>query len=256
MYSSYLSFAFGMVALLLMAFAGLQWLHIPTGSFLDWAIGATSFGWLLTIVTVPWNIHFDAKEALAEATLSTENGIAVDGRQVDYIRLVAQRSLWVVIGLHLLSAAGLYGLAIAGISSIGYVASGAALLLTVLRPAVRTYRYFATRIAMLRQQFQYPREDVVELRGRFVQLEEAVRRLEAELDREDPRSWATAQQSQWEALRQNLTTVAANQEGLRATNQADHDRLSRESRQAIAQLSTDGLFLEHVREIIRFFKAA
>jgi hypothetical protein len=256
MYASYLSFAFGMVVLLLTAFAGLHWLQIPTGSFLDWVIGATSFGWLLTIVTVPWNIYFDAKEALAEANLSAENGISVEARQVDYIRLVAQRSLWVVIGLHLLSAVGLYGLAIAGISPIGYIASGAALLLTVLRPAVRTYRYFATRIATMRQQFQYPREDVVELRSRFVQLEETVKRLEAELDREDPRSWATTQQHQWEALRQSLTTVAANQEDLRVTNQADHDRLSREARQAIAQLSTDGQFLDHVREIIRFFKTA
>jgi hypothetical protein len=256
MYSSYLSFAFGMVVLLLMAFAGLQWLQIPAGSFLDWAIGATSFGWLLTIVTVPWNIHFDAKEALAEATLSAENGITVDGRQVNYIRLVARRSLWVVIALHLLSAVGLYGLAIAGISPVGYIGSGAALLLTALRPAVRTYRYFATRIAMLRQQFQYPREDVVELRSRFVQLEETVKRLEGILDSEDPSSWAANQQRQWEALRQNLTTVAASQEDLRATNQADHDRLSREARQAIAQLSTDGQFLDHVREIIRFFKTA
>ena len=105
-------------------------------------------------------------------------------------------------------------------------------------------------------QFQYPRQDVVELRSQFVQLEEAVRRLEADLDRENPHSWATTQQNQWEALRQNLTTVAANQEDLRATNQADHDRLSREARQAIAQLSTDGQFLDHVREIIRFFKTA
>jgi hypothetical protein len=32
--------------------------------------------------------------------------------------------------------------------------------------------------------------------------------------------------------------------------------LSREARQAIAQLTTDGQFLDHVREIIRFFKTA
>jgi hypothetical protein len=256
MYSSYLSFAFGVVVLLLTAFAGLQWLQIPTGSFLDWAIGATSFGWLLVIVTVPWNIHFDAKEALAEAELSANTGISVDDRQVGYIRMVAQRSLWVVIALHLLSAAGLYGLAIAGISPVGYIASGAALLLTVLRPAVRTYQYFATRIALLRHQFQYPREDVIELRNRFAQLEEMVRRLESVLDSEDPSSWATAQQRQLEALRQDVTRVATSQEKLRATNQADHDRLSREASQAIAQLSTDGQFLDHVREIIRFFKTA
>ncbi len=256
MYSSYLGLSFGFVTLLLLLFGGLQWLHIPTGSFVDWAIAAASFGWLLAIVTIPWNIYFDAKEALAEAALSDEKGIPVDQRQVDYIRVVAQRSSWVVIALHVFSAIGLYGLAAAGISQVGYVSSGAALLLTVLRPAVRTYQYFATRIATLRQQFQYPREDVIELRSRFQQLEAAVEQLTSQFNADDPSSWVATQQRQSDAIRQDLTHVAATQENLRSTNQAEHDRLSREAKQAIAQLTTDGQFLDHVREIIRFFKTA
>lgn len=256
MYLNYLSFGFGLVILLLLAFGALQWLQIPTGSFLDWVIGTTSFAWLLTIVTVPWNIYFEAKEALAEATLSAEKGIAVDDKQVEYVKIVAQRSLWVVIALHLLSAIGLYTLAIAGISAVGYVSSGAALLLTVLRPAVRTYKYFAARLAMIRQQLKYPREDIVELRSRFNRLEETVKCLEEQLNPNDPRSWVATQQRQWEAIRNDLTRVAAAQEELRATNQGEHERLSREARQVIAQLSTDGQFLDHVREIIRFFKTA
>ena len=256
MYSSYLGLSFGFVTLLLLLFGGLHWLQIPTGSFVDWAIAAASFGWLLAIVTVPWNIYFDAKEAIAEAALSDEKGIPVDPRQVEYIRVVAQRSGWVVIALHLLSAIGLYGLAATGISQVGYVSSGAALLLTVLRPAVRTYQYFATRIAMLRQQFRYPREDVIELRRRFQQLEATVERLASQLDPEDPSAWVSIQQRQSDAIRHDLTSVAASQADLRSTNQADHDRLSREAKQAIAQLTTDGQFLDHVREIIRFFKTA
>ena len=256
MYSSYLSLSFGFVTLLLLLFGGLHWLQIPTGSFVDWAIAAASFGWLLAIVTIPWNIYFDAKEALAEADLSEEKGILVDQRQVAYIRAVAQRSGWVVVALHILSAIGLYGLAAAGISQVGYVSSGAALLLTGLRPAVRTYQYFAARIAMLREQFHYPREDVVELRSRFQQLEATVERLASQLDADDPSSWVSSQQRQSEAIRHDLTSVAASQETLRSTNQAEHDRLSREAQQAIAQLTTDGQFLDHVREIIRFFKTA
>lgn len=256
MYLSYLSFGFGLVILLLLAFGGLQWLQIPTGSFLDWVIGTASFGWLLAIVTVPWNIYFEAKEALAEAELSTERGIAVDDKQVEYVKIVAQRSIWVVIALHIFSAVGLYTLAVTGISNIGYVSSGAALLLTVLRPAVRTYKYFAARLAMIRQQFKYPREDVVELRSRLMMLEETVKRLEDQLNPEDPRSWVATQQRQGQALRNDLTRVAATQEELRTTNQAEHERLTREARQALAQLSTDGQFLDHVREIIRFFKTA
>jgi hypothetical protein len=46
-----------------------------------------------------------------------------------------RKSLWLAIGLHILSTIGLYLLAIAGISAVGYISSGAALLLTILRPA-------------------------------------------------------------------------------------------------------------------------
>lgn len=256
MYLNYLSFGFGLVILLLLAFSGLQWLQIPAGSFLDWVIGTASFAWLLTIVTVPWNIHFEAKEALAEADLSVERGIAVDEKQVQYVKIVQERSLWIVIALHLLSAIGLYMLASAGISAVGYVSSGAALLLTALRPAVRTYKYFAARLAMIRQNFKYPREDIMEFRSRFIRLEETVKRLEELLNPNDPRSWLATQQRQEQALRNDLTRVAVTQEELRATNQAEHERLTREARQAIAQLTTDGQFLDHVREIIRFFKTA
>lgn len=256
MYLNYLSFGFGLVILLLLAFGSLQWLQIPAGSFLDWVIGTASFGWLLVIVTIPWNIYFEAKEVLAEASLSAEKGIAVDNKQVEYVKIVRERSLWVVLALHLFSAIGLYTLAITGISAVGYVSSGAALLLTALRPAVRTYKYFAARLAMIRQQFKYPREDIVELRSRFIRLEETVKRLEEQLNPQYPNSWVATQQRQWEAIRNDLTRVATAQQELRVTNQAEHERLSRDARQAIAQLTTDGQFLDNVREIIRFFKTA
>lgn len=256
MSANYLSFSFGLIILLLVAFTGLHWLQIPTGSFLDWAIGTVCFGWLLAIVSVPWNIHFEAREVLAEAVLSQELGIAVDEKQIDYVKTLAGRSLWVAIILHILSAIGLYTLAITGISAVGYISSGAALLLTALRPAIRTYKYFAARLVMIRQQFKYPREDVVEVRTRLYSAEETLKRLEEQLNPEDPCSWAATQQRQWEAVRNDLTGIATAMVELQATNQAEHNRLAREAQQAIAQLTTDGQFLEHVREIIRFFKTA
>lgn len=254
--SAYLSFGFSIVVLVLLCFAGLQWLQIPTSSFLDWIVAVAIFGWLLVIVTVPWNIYFEAKAALAEAEYSTREGITVDPEQIEYIRRVQSRSLWVVLALHVLSAIVLYGLAIAKITPVGYFGSGAALLLTILRPAIETYRYFATRIAMLRQQFKYPRQDILELRDRFTSLETLTQQLQTQLNADDPTSWTATQQREMLALRQDLTRIATVQEDLRSTNQAEHERLSREARQAIAQLTTDGQFLDHVREIIRFFKSA
>lgn len=252
----FISSIVGIVVLVLTAFGLLQWLHIPAGSFLDWVVGGASFWWLLVIVTVPWNVHFQAKEVLAEAAQSIEKRIPVDEKQLTYVRLLAKRSLWVALALHLFSAIGLYTLAATGISTVGYISSGAALLLTILRPAIRAYEYLYARLRMIRQEWQYPREDIVELRDRFSVLEQKMQRLEEQLDAEQPYSIVATQQRFSEETRRDLARISANLEELRATNQTEHERLSREARNAIAQLSTDGQFLDHVREIIRFFKTA
>jgi hypothetical protein len=256
MYYNFIGFSFGFGVLVLLVFGVLQLLHVSAGSFIDWVIAVAVFEWLLVIVTVPWNIHFEAKAVLDEAVVSVQKEIAVDDKQVEYAKVIAKRSLIVAIALHLLSAVGLYALSAAGISVVGYISSGAALLLTVLRPAVRTYEYLAARLAMIRQEFKYPREDIWELRNRFNSLEETVKRLEEQMDPEEPYSWVATFQRHQEETRKELARLTASFEELRATNEAQHQRLSREAQQAIAQLTTDGQFLDHVREIIRFFKTA
>lgn len=255
----YYSFAgFGAVTgiFLLLVFAILQWLHIPSGSFIDWVIAIAIFEWLLLIVTVPWNIHFEAKEVLAQGAESTKKNIAVDRGQLEYVTVLASRSLWVAVALHLLSAIALYGLAATGISAIGYLSSGAALLLTLLRPAIRGYQYLAQRLTAIRGEFLHPRADIVELRNRFADLESTVRNLADKFNSDDRTSWAAIQEREREALRRDLTNLTAGLEHLRSTNQAEHVTLARNAESAIAQLTDDGQFLNHVREILRFFKEA
>lgn len=260
--SGFLAFSFVLALLLLLVFGILQWLHIPSGSFLDWLIGIASFWWLLVIVTIPWNIHFAAKGVLIEGAESRKKGITVDAQQMHYVERVAKRALWSAIALHTLSALVLYGLAATGISTIGYIGAIATLLMTGLRPAISLCQYLIDRLQSIHRVINYPREDILELRQRFETLESQVRQVEYHLNLnlvdgvDHPDSWATNQQRTLAALRQDLTGVGAGLEDLRRTNQAEHDQLSREARNAIAQLSTDGQFLEHVREIIRFFKAA
>ncbi len=120
----YYTFAgFGAVTgiFLLLVFAILQWLHVSAGSFIDWVIAIAIFEWLLLIVTVPWNIHFEAKEVLAQAAESTKKNIAVDREQLQYVTVLVRRSLFAAIALHLFSAIALYALAAAGISAVGYL---------------------------------------------------------------------------------------------------------------------------------------
>ncbi|HEY9851058.1 MAG TPA: hypothetical protein V6D28_16435 [Leptolyngbyaceae cyanobacterium] len=256
MYYTFISVNLGAVFLVLLVFGILQWLHVPTGSFLDWVVAVAIFEWLLVIVTVPWNVHFEAKEVITEAAQSTEKGITVDRKQVDYAKMVEKRSLFVAIALHLLSAIGFYALAAAGISTIGYISSGAALLLTLLRPAIRGYQYLAMRLAMIREQVKYPREDIIELRSRFTNLETAIKGIQDKLNPEYPDSLVSTQQRLSDGVRHDLNRLSAAVEELRSTNQAEHNRLSREAQQAISQLTVDSQFLDHVREIIRFFKTA
>jgi hypothetical protein len=252
----YVGISFGLGITALIAYAILQWLHIPVGNFVDWFIGIASFSWLLIIVTVPWNIYFDAREVIAEANISQEKKIPVDQKQLNYVSQVSKISIIVALALHILSALGLYLLSATGISPVGYISSIATLLLTFLRPAVRTYKYLATRLAMIRQQIKYPREDVIELRGKVTQLETDVKQLLKEMDLENADSLVYKQQQEWQTTRKNLANLKAQLEAFDAKNEVAHQHLSQEAKSAISQLTEDGQFLDHVREIIRFFKTA
>jgi xanthosine utilization system XapX-like protein len=252
----YYSLSFGAGFLALVVFFILQWLQIPAGNLIDWLIGVASFYWLLAIVTIPWNVYFDAKEVIVEAAISQDKNIPVDPKQINYVQQVAKWSIAVAIALHLISAIILYLLAFWGISMVGYITSLAALLLTFLRPAMRGYQYLATRLSMIRKQIKYPREDVVELRGRVKNIELQVTQLQQQLNLNNPKSFASIQQEQIGELKQKLLHLTNSLEQLININQREHEELLRESQNAIAQLTEDSQFLGHVKEIIRFVKTA
>ncbi|MEL4894522.1 hypothetical protein [Crocosphaera sp. Alani8] len=255
-YYLYFSFSFGLGFLILVAFFLLQWLQIPAGNFIDWVIGVTSFWWLLTIVTIPWNIYFSAKEVASEAIISQDKGILLDNKKLDYINTVSRWALVVAIALHLLSGLGLYELAAFGISPVGYISCFATLLLTGLRPAVRGYQYLAYRLSTIQQEIKYPREDILELRNRFTKLEEELNSLQTKFNSSDPNSWINKQQNNWEITRQEVITIGAQLDKFEAKNTLEHQEISREATKAISQLTEDSNFLHQVREIIRFIKTA
>lgn len=249
-----IGFSLVLAILLLITYGILQWLHLPAGTLFDWLIAIASFWWLVIIVTVPWNIYFEAQEILAEAATSREKGIEVKEKQVKYTRLVARWSIIVAIALHILSAIGLYTLAATGISAVGYIASSATLLLTALRPIIRGYEYLVTRLSLIRNQIKYPREDVLELRRRFEKLEKRLVNLEATLDLTKANSWATTQENRYSQTQEQIADIKTKLEQLKISNTVEHQQLSKEANKAIAKISEDSEFLGHVREIIRFFK--
>jgi hypothetical protein len=254
--SGYLSYSIGLSLLMLIFFGILQWFHIAVGSLVDWTIGLVSFWWLLAIVIVPWNIYFEAQQTLAEGIASQDKDILVDLKQLKYVKKIARWSIGSAIILHIISAIGMYWLAATGISSVGYFSSGATILLTFLRPAVRTYEYLAYRLRVIREEISYPREDIIELRGRFTAMENVVISLEKKLDPDKEDSVVAIQERESQATRQELARLRASLEELKAKNELEHQKIAREAKSAISQLNEDSQFLDRVRDIIRFFKTA
>lgn len=256
MLSRYIGLSIGLGTLGLIAGGVVQWLDISAGSLIDWLIGIASFWWLLAIVTIPWNIYFDARETITEAQVSQEKGLDVAKKQLTYVQKVARWSLLGAISLHLISALALYFLAKTGISNVGYVSSSLTLLLTILRPAIRGYQYLTSKLSAIKKELKYPRQDAIELRNRIKNLEKSFKKVESLLDIKDPNSLVSKQQQQSQENRHQLTRLAALQEAYEAKNKVAHEQLSREAQNAIAQLNEDSQFLGHVREIIRFVKTS
>jgi hypothetical protein len=255
-FGSFAGGALGLSLGVVLVFGLLRWMGMPTGELLDWVIGLASFWWLLVVVTIPWNIHFGARQVLAEAAESHGRGIAVTEAHVAYARRWVRWSLLGALALHLASAAGLYGLAITGVSAIGYLGAAAALLLTGLRPAIAGYTYVSERLVAMGQAARYPREDIVTLRADLKSALERLGALEQALDASEAGSFAARHSTGLAELRQSYEQLRLALDSLQALNAAEHARLSREAEQAVARITADGQVLNNVRELIRFFKSA
>ncbi len=254
--SSAAMYIFAVTILVLIAFAVLKYLQIPAGTLIDWVVGIAAFWWLTGITTIPWNMHFAAKEVLLEAQTSSQKGIQVNATDVGYAQRLSKRFLLIAIALHIISAVVLYLLAYYGVTAMGYLASLAAILLTFVRPLYRLYDYIVHRLQLIRHEIKYPRDDVYELGNKLEKMVGKVKELEATLDFSKEESWAGKQQAWITYLNGKLTELVKDTERMQQQNEKEHEQLARRSEQEIAKLSEDAQFLNQVRELIRFVKSA
>lgn len=231
-------------------------LHYNMGNITDWIFGVASFFWLMIIVTIPWNMHFKAKEILAEAKQSKDLEIAVREDDVNYAQSIAKRYLRIAILLHILSAVTFYALAYFQVSSLGYWSSVAALLLTILRPSIRLHDYIVSRLQMIREQIHYPREDVNKLKTKVYEMESNLKMLMERMDLSNENSEQSQLNKNIEHLKKNMHKSKVDLENFKVENQVAHDRLKKQSEEAITTLSEDARFLNQVRELIRFVKSS
>ncbi|WP_291721591.1 hypothetical protein [Bernardetia sp.] len=246
----------GITFLVLIVFAVLKWLNIPTGDFMDWAIGVGCFWWLLLITTVPWNMHFKAKEILSDVKESQNTGISVENIDVEYANKISKTYLFVAIFLHILSAIGLYFLAKTGVSVVGYVGAAFALALTALRPSVRMYEYISYRLSNMSQRIKYPREDINKVTMDLEDLKYKVDMIAEKLNHENPTSWISKKDNEIQELRESMRQIRQNFETLNVQMNTNHQALVKQTENKIASLSEDAQFLNQARQLVRFIKEA
>ncbi len=245
-----------MMVMTALLFGLLKWLNIPSGSMIDWIIAIATAWWLLAITIAPWNVYFEALAVQDDANNSNKLGIAVDEVKAKYVRKIKAISLSVAIGLHLVSAAALFYLSAAHITPVGYFGAAAAALLTILRPSIRAYEYLWQRLRDIRHTFKYPREDVLQLRDKIEKLELLLEHLSIAVDPKNPDSMPSNMNRTIGSLKVDVEHLAQNYTTLAQDNRAEHETLRREGQNAIAKLSSDSQFLDHVREIVRMIKSA
>ena len=96
----------------------------------------------------------------------------------------------------------------------------------------------------------------MELRNRTATLEGQVKQLTHELDLSVPNSFAAHQNRSLEELKHKQAALLTNLNKLVEDNDREHQKILREGQMAIAKISSDSQFLDHVREIVRLIKSA
>lgn len=254
--SGSIAYLIAISVILIILYIVLNTLQIQVGTMIDWITGIVAFWWLTGVTTLPWNMHFAAKDLLHEAEISENKKIKLDPDDIAYAKKQAKIFLVVAIALHAISAIALYLLAYYGVSSLGYFASVIAMALTFVRPSYRLYDYLIDRLSRLRRKITYPREDVYELKAALTEQTQHVSELTYQLNRNETESWASKVERELQKLNDTLVKVDHTLSQLKQDNDKAHLDLASKTHQEIAKLSEDAQFLNQARELIRFIKNA
>lgn len=158
----------GVLTLVAVGIAALT--HVSAQTVVRVAIGAVSFYWLLIITTVPWNLHFRARQVRHEIGDSRARGIRVEESRDAEVRALERRLLRFAVAGHVVSAAVTATVTFFSGHVLGYWIAGFFLLSTLFRPAGAYFAYLRARIATLLKETKFPRDDVLELKQQITTL--------------------------------------------------------------------------------------
>ncbi|MGQ9896740.1 MAG: hypothetical protein ACUVR8_04145 [Acidobacteriota bacterium] len=168
---------------LLIVFAVTAWMsgwQVPAltpGLVLDIGMGVICFIWLLLILTVPWDLHFQAKAVQFELERAREAGLTINNERLAYVKRTQRTTLWVALGLHVLSALMVGGLAYFTRGSVGYWFAGFYLATMVFRPVGAAYEYLHRKLADISEEARFPRDDTMKLKDELAKVKDDLTEL-------------------------------------------------------------------------------
>ena len=250
--------SFGLIGLALYYLA--IWAGLEVGSFSTWLSSLMMLAWLLSIVTVPWDLYFEARETYETGKISNDKGISISEQDLKFVGQVAQRALFAALSLHLLSALGFFALEHYQKTEWGNYAGLAALLLVLLRPSIRAYEYLSERMRKIRREFTHPRNDVLNLEAEIQSLEQRLIHIENLLDPDNINSWLHQQNQQNEQNQEQFRQIQQELKYLKQSLKNQNDDQNKALEQALSNIHREGKFVDqflaNLTEIIRFVKKA
>ncbi|MDC0721603.1 hypothetical protein [Nannocystis bainbridge] len=173
------------IALLILAYLAALgvavWSDVPPGVLLTWGAGGAALIWLVVLVTLPWNLHFRAREVLAEMRRSRDAGIKVTDEQIAFAERVKRWTLITSLAIHFVSAGVALAVAVFTGADLGYPFAGFYLLSCLVRPAIASMQQIRRRLEAIAEDTRFPRDDVMKLRGQVAHHENVVVKLEESL---------------------------------------------------------------------------
>ncbi|MDF1663770.1 MAG: hypothetical protein P1V97_18515 [Planctomycetota bacterium] len=214
---------------------------------LAWGIigGAT----LLSMITLPWNLYFEAKALIEDQSYATDKGKEVKEKDKKDAKKLAKLLLVLCMALHIGTAAGVGIYTYFVPTMMGTVFAAAFLISVMFRPMASFYAYQMERLSVLRGELRFPRDDVHLLKSRVDKLEP---------QQKDLRHSVESVTSSLNAFKDNINVRVDGVDG-RLTDTKQHyddqiDKICREFERSIERLTEDKELLRGIKAFIRLVK--
>lgn len=221
---------------------------VPLSTALSVGAGALCLGWLVLLLTVPWNLYFQARGLQEEIRAAKERGLhlPLPAESREEAGRIAARMKLAAIGAHVLSAVLIAAITYFSGAEIGYYFAAFYLASTSFRPAGAWFAHLRRRLDAMRREVRFPRDDILALKERVNFLEMRAQNLRATTEQLHSADLATE-----ERLADLSVTTA------RSARELDRrlDALGRQFEDTVAQLTDNREVIAGIKAFLRLLRA-